>query len=231
MKIATPDYLGEPIFVLGLPRSGTSMVAGSLQLCGAWLGETVPGGGPENPKGFFESIFLREGINKRILAEAGFDPLGISPLPALNQLPKVNGVKQAIHDFLQHEGFGFDRRWLFKEPKLTLLWPIFLQAFPRAKWVIVRRERADIIQSCLRTPFMSKHSKDVAFWDAWAQEYEDRLESLKKTTGNWREITPNHIIAGNTDSLMEIAIWCGLKWDQQKIEDFVTPQYWHAANF
>ena len=43
----------RPIFVVGLPRSGTSLVAGLLEEFGAWTGETVPGTG-ENPNGFLK---------------------------------------------------------------------------------------------------------------------------------------------------------------------------------
>ena len=40
LKTANID---KPIFVLGLARSGTSLIAGALKTCGAWLGRTVPG--------------------------------------------------------------------------------------------------------------------------------------------------------------------------------------------
>lgn len=230
MNLAQQKFLDEPVFVLGLPRSGTSMVTGVLALCGAWLGRTVPGGGRENPKGFFENIYLREGVNKKILAEAGFDPSGIDPIPLFDQLPNVNGLKKTIHDYLEFEGYGFDRPWIFKEPKLTLLWPIYSEAFPRAKWLIVKRDIEEVIESCLRTPFMNQHSTDRRFWEQWAQAYQLRLDALKQFTNNWREIDSGKLIQGNLDAMMEMSIWAGLKWNQLAAEQFITPEYWHAAN-
>lgn len=71
------NYFNSPLFVLGLPRSGTSMIAGAISICGAWTGSTVPGGSPENPKGFFEHTVIREHVTKKILINIECDPLGV----------------------------------------------------------------------------------------------------------------------------------------------------------
>jgi len=206
------------------------MVAGVFELCGAWLGHTISGGGRENPKGFFENVYLREKVVKHILSACGVDPLGVHSLPRLNQLPNVNGLKQTIADYLQHEQYEGKQPWLFKDAKLSLLWPIFLQTFPQAKWVIVRRDRDEIIRSCLRTPFMNQHSKDIVYWQKWAQAYEARLEALKKSTQNWREINSAELVSGRLDTAMEIAIWCRLNWQEEQVQQFIVPQYWHSTN-
>lgn len=228
MSKTPQQYFDEPVFILGLPRSGTSMVTGIMQLCGAWLGETVPGGGVENPKGFFENIFLREGVNKKILADSGFDPLGIGPLPFFDQLPKVNGLKQTILDYLKHAQYEFDRPWAFKEPKLTLLWPIYYQNFPNARWIIVNRDLDEVVNSCIRTSFMKKHSTDRDFWLNWAEAYQLRLDALKQTSAPWRQIETGPMIRGELDAIADLIQWSGLQWDEQKAREFISPDYWHA---
>ena len=77
--LSSPAF-DAPVFVTGLPRSGTSMVAGLLGLSGLWLGHTVPGG-QENIRGFFENVILRERVQKEILRQGRFDPLGVQRLP------------------------------------------------------------------------------------------------------------------------------------------------------
>jgi len=47
------------IVILGLPRSGSSMVAGIFALHGVWVG-TCKLADTHNPKGYFENIFFRE---------------------------------------------------------------------------------------------------------------------------------------------------------------------------
>ena len=46
----------DPILITGLPRSGTSLTAGCLHACGAWVGDTV--------KGLYENEAVREKVVK-----------------------------------------------------------------------------------------------------------------------------------------------------------------------
>ena len=69
-----------PICIAGMHRSGTSMVARLLNLCGLYLGpesELSPPA-PDNPEGYWENKHF-VGINDRILAhlDAGWD-LGLA---------------------------------------------------------------------------------------------------------------------------------------------------------
>ncbi len=165
------DYFNSPIFILGLPRSGTSMIAGALGICGAWTGTTVPGDKASNPKGFFEHVVIRERVIKSLLSYVGCDPLGVRKLPPVDLPGEVDGLADMIKTILEKDGYKFDRHWLYKDAKLTLLWPVFLKAFPDAKWLIVKRDEESFINSCLRTHFMKQHSVDRAFWKKFAEEY------------------------------------------------------------
>lgn len=221
-------YIDRPIFVLGLARSGTSLVAGALEICRAWLGRTVPGGGPENPKGVFENVMLREHINKRILFDLGCDPLGVQKLPDLYKLPDIPNLSEIIEQIIRAEGYKENRRWLFKDAKLTLLWPIYKAAFPNAQWIIVRRNEEEIIHSCLRTFFMVQHSRDPVFWKKWADEYLFRLDKLKESEVWWREIWPHDLVRGNFSALCQIVHDLELKWNELEVARFINPGYWHA---
>ena len=58
------------VFVVGMHRSGTSMVTGLLGMCGLYLGDNLKRPMRENPKGFFEdNEFVN--INKEILRQSG----------------------------------------------------------------------------------------------------------------------------------------------------------------
>ncbi|MDH5376738.1 MAG: sulfotransferase [Gammaproteobacteria bacterium] len=219
----------QPIFILGIPRSGTSLVTAILHACGVFLGITVPGGGSENPLGFFENIYLREQVNKWLLEKMGVDILGVKTLPPLDQLPRVTGLEDTVRGLLEHEGYQNDMAWAFKDCKLTLLWPIYLQAFPDAKWVIVRRDDEGIINSCLKTSFMRQHSEDPQFWKQWIFEYQKRLLELKKTTPHYQEIWPETLMNGNTDSAQTLIQWLGLEWNEAEVRALLHPEFWHAA--
>ncbi len=224
-------HLGEtkPIFVLGIPRSGTSMIAGALHLCGAWVGETFSGG-PDNPEGFFENIALREHVLKPLLRLQGADPLGVRSLPNRDHLTPHPELKRQTLKHLVHEGYtGGEQAWLYKDCKLSLLWPLWRDAFPEARWVIVRRPVEDIVRSCLRTQFMNQHSFDPEYWRRWIGDYARSLEALKSSGVWWREIDAHSSVVTDLDPIRSLVMDLGMSWNEDAVRAFVKPQHWHAS--
>ena len=224
-----PALARRPILVAGTARSGTSLTAGCLHLCGAWVGETVPGGGPENPEGFFENTILRETVVKHLLAREGVCPVGVQNLPELSSLRARPRLAQTVLQTIHKQGYQGKQPWLFKDAKLSLLWPVWVKAFPDARWIIVRRPREQIIRSCLRTGFMRHHSTDPAFWDRWIDAYRERLEALKQSGAWWREINTQQLLDGDFSTLRSIAGETGLEWNEDAVGSFIKPQHWHAS--
>ncbi|MHC5035113.1 MAG: sulfotransferase [Planctomycetota bacterium] len=130
-----------PILVVGVPRSGTSVIAGTLAACGVWTGHTIAGS-PPNPKGWFENPEIKNRTNKAMLAEAGYDPLGQDPLPP----EALDGPLPDISDILESQGYQ-GGPWLFKDPKTLLCWRAWDRAFPRATWVLAVRRVPEIYAS------------------------------------------------------------------------------------
>ncbi len=221
-------YFDTPIFVTGMPRSGTSMVAGCLQLCGAWLGNTVAGG-VGNPKGFFENYQLREQLIKPLLIQLGCDPLGVKALPNFKQVPNIKGLDQAFIQLLKKDGYTGESPWLYKDAKITLLWPLFSQAFSNARWVVVNRTVEDIIESCMNTHFMAHHSSDITFWQDFVQQYQQRLNALKHSGLQVFSVSADNLVSGNSDEILTLAETLGLTPNRDAVEQFVTPQYWRAS--
>ena len=111
-----------PIFVTGLPRSGTSLVAGILAVSGAWTGATKPPS-PENRKGNFENPALQDRFVKAYLALAGADPLGLDPLPDFDAAPLVAPEVWRREVLAALDKLGLpNQTWMFKDAKLALTW-------------------------------------------------------------------------------------------------------------
>lgn len=221
-----PDQPHQPIFVTGLPRSGTSLVAGLLHCCGAWTGNTVPGDAA-NPRGYFEHIIIRQRIIKPLLARLDGDPLGVSPLPPLDLSLTIRNLGQIIGSVLQQEGYAGASPWLYKDAKLTLVWPAFARAYPGATWVVVRRDRERIIDSCLRTSFMARHSTERSFWAAFVDQYEDRLATLADTVGAHAILDTDTLVAGDYSALRAVVTRCGLVFQPAPVEEFICSDFWH----
>ena len=222
------SWLARPILVTGIPRSGTSLVAGCLHACGAWVGETLAGNA-SNPEGYFENRALREGVVKPQLRQAGGDPLGVRRLPRLAGLPVQPLLGGQVLGRLSRQGYAGAVPWLYKDAKLTLLWPVWRLAFPHARWVIVRRRAQDIVESCLRTDFMNQHSRDRAFWQAWVEAYAQRLEVLKASGVWWREVEPQRLVVGGAGDLRELVEALELEWNAGGVGDLIKPRHWHAG--
>lgn len=214
------DNFDRPIFVTGTPRSGTSMVAGTLAQCGAWTGSTVAGG-PENVNGFYEHVELREKVVKGLLRQLGTDPLGVTSLPTVPLEAASPGLKERIRAILNRDGYDGER-WLYKCPKMLLLWPLFAEAFPKAQWVVVWRPRNEIIDSCMRTSFMARPERDRDFWNKWAAEYWWRSMSLIIDQPRTISIeSPRFAIDGDYVEAKVKEI--GLIYDEDKVREFIQP--------
>jgi hypothetical protein len=227
MSPADSPFFRQPILVTGVPRSGTSLVAGLLATAGAWVGETVPGG-RANPRGFFENRVLRDRGNKVLLEELGGDPFGVRSLPPLAALAPRPDLARWVLEEIAAQGYLGERPWLFKDPKLCLLWPVWRRAFPTARWIVVRRPAADVVASCLRTPFLSYHSRDPTFWEEFVGHYQARLDALTLSGVWWRELTPQHLFAGDLTELEAVVHELGLDWDPGASRAFLLPAAWHG---
>ncbi|MEL7465538.1 MAG: sulfotransferase [Pseudomonadota bacterium] len=202
------------VLITGAPRSGTSMVAGSLARAGLWMGATIKAN-RDNPTGFFENREIRETILKPNLAAVGADPLGVWALPDLERLapdPRLARRVMAVLAAHDHDGAA---PWGYKEPKLALAWPLWAEAFPDAHWIIAERHSEDVVRSCLRTGFMRKHSADPEFWRAFLSRYRERLRRLEETVPNVTRISSDDVIAGQTAALETVANDLGLTWGDE----------------
>lgn len=200
------------IIVVGMGRSGTSMTCGVLAACGADFGKTI-GPHPENPRGFFEHRGVRDNVIKPILRRAGADPLGQTHLPAPEDMPHEPRFRDQIEQALNGAN-------AMKCAKAMLLWPLFVEHFPDARYVIVRRSREQVIASCERTSFM-RHRGD---WGAWYDGNVERLEEIKARLPSV-EVWPD---PNDPDVFMEAVDHCGLEFDRDAVDDALMPEAWHG---
>ncbi len=175
------DLGHKQLFIIGCPRSGTSITAGIAHLCGAFMGE-CGGPSPYNAKGFFENLRIREEVIKPVLRGLGIDDVCQDILDSPADFPeevvdaKASIIRESLLRILSDEGWRGEG-WVVKEPKIVLLWQFFKKAFPSASWLIVRRDREAIVDDCLRTPFMRFH-KTREGWRLWVKAHMDRINSL-----------------------------------------------------
>lgn len=216
----------SPILITGCARSGTSMTAGILDHCGAFGGKTTPATS-WNRKGQFENDEIRENIVKPLMRFNGADPLGQNPLPDINHLMKFNGLRKKIESIFQYSGCDHSTQWYYKGAKMCLLWPTWHEAFPKAKWVVVRRKDEDIVYSCLRTAFM-KAFKHAEGWQSWVDEHKKRFVEMIDAGLDVHEIWPSKFVGGDFSEIKALVDVLGLEWQEEAVMDFVDPKLWRG---
>ena len=194
------------ILITGCARSRTSMPTAMLQACGANLGR------PADVNDLNENLAVRQNILKPMISRFGGDPLGQTHFPNPNAVKPVEGLK-----FRALDALGGPRADLaYKDAKLALVWQSWADAFPDAKWVIVRRSREGIIDSCIRTSFMRAYGDSRTGWGAWVDAQVARFDAMKAAGLDLIEIDTDALVA-DPDLFEPVAAHCGLEFDRAAV--------------
>ena len=217
----------SPIIITGCARSGTSVVAGIIHASGAFGGEMF---GPTtwNPRGMFENKYIREQMVKPYLSAIYADPKGQRPLPIAETVPIIQDWNLVFRERLEMEGYEGGQIF-YKGAKACLMWPVWAAAFPQARWVIVRRKTPEIVESCLRTPFMNAYDK-VDGWEGWVAHHIRCFAEMRLAPMDIFEIWPGDFIKGDLSEVKNMIQWLGLDWDEDRVVEMISPELWHGLD-
>jgi tetratricopeptide (TPR) repeat protein len=188
----------RPVFVVGLPRSGTTLteqiLAGHSRVFGA--GE------------------LRLGRDDFTAVAGGLAP-DADNFPALGRLDR-EAVRDAAGRHLEElRALDAADRVVDKMPDNYLYLGLLAVLFPRATFVHCRRDLRDVAASCWLTNF--RHIR-------WANEFDHiatRFEEYERVMAHWRRVLPVRVLdvcyEETVDDLEGVArrlvAWCGLEWE------------------
>jgi len=223
-----------PILVTGCPRSGTSIVSGMLEICGAFVG-ACPIPSKKDTRGLGENIAIYEKVVKPYLHKIHVDPAGQWPLPAADGNIMPAQWNSMVESAIIADGYT-QGKWAYKSSTAALIWKIWHFAFPNAKWLIVRRRTGDIVSSCLQTAhmkaFRNKSNRqaigiddETMAWTYWVRKYEEFFVQMVYAGLNCKIIWPERFIRGDYTQLYEIIEWTGLSWNSN-VANFIDPKLW-----
>lgn len=223
----------QPILITGMARSGTSIVAGIVHLCGAFGGK-LSGPTRYNQLGLYENRQIRNYLEKKWLVGEGYDTLGQYPLPKIDRCKEVaskmaESWRANVEDIMHKQGYKRGS-WFYKGTKICLMWPIWTEAFPDAKWLIIRRNDEDVIRACLRTGFM-RAFHDQSGWRMWVQHHKKRFEEMSDIGLKMKEVWTEKIVRGELKEIKEVIKWLGLNWEEREVTNFVAPSLWAQGKY
>jgi hypothetical protein len=224
------DNSNSLILVTGVQRSGASIIAKIIDMCGAFTGRTSE---------MMENDFVKDFVgvyydSMKIDRKAQF------PLPDTKEMMiPVNWKKQIyIRLNLEMIKIAENQSWMFKSSTNCQIWPIWNYAFPNAKWIIVRRRTGDIISSCMKTAYMDAFKDKInqklvganseqEGWLWWVHEHEKLFVEMIEAGLNCKIIWPERMVNGDYSQIFEMLEWLGLKWDDSIINT-IDPMLWNS---
>jgi hypothetical protein len=232
MPVSTRTY---PLIVIGMHRSGTSLVARLLSQAGVHLGA--------DSNAHEESGFFRE-LNKEVFRAAHADwdwPLAVGPALEDETL-RSNLVahlaeacaSKAARAFLGRRFGRADLRaqagpWGWKDPRNTCTLPLWLEVFPDARVVNVYRDGVDVAASLvarerkragrLHNPIRSSRclQPDLAF-ELWAEYVETSLCATENLDpAQVRDVRYERLVEKPEALVRELLLFAGLEPSDSRI--------------
>ncbi len=175
------------ILVLGMHRSGTSLVARLLNMMGVYFAPEglSTGANEENPKGFWERQDVRA-LNDALLHAAGADWHRLSAF-SLDQIPG-----EAVAEFRTKArkiilAMDAHRPWFLKEPRFCLLAPLWLELLETPLCLLVYRSPLEVARSLeMRNHFSLAFG--VALWERYTVAALDAIRGHSRLQVNHADI-------------------------------------------
>jgi tetratricopeptide (TPR) repeat protein len=209
ITICTPDFFERvrgfgseserPVFIVGLPRSGTTLT------------EQVLASHPQ-VFGAGERLFSRESFEAlpRVLnADA-------PAVECLGRLDRESARRLAARQLEKLEALdGRAPRIATKTPENYLFLGLLAILFPRARFIHCRRDLRDVAVSCWMTHFRLIH------WSSDPDHIASRLLAYQRLMDHFRQVLPvpllevpyEETVADLEGVARRLVAWCGLEWE------------------
>jgi hypothetical protein len=170
------------VIVLGMHRSGTSLITSSLRVFGVELGNEFLAAAPDNPKGFWEDAEINK-LNIDMLREIGSDWQRLSPItPKDLELLEQSGYLLRALELLKTK-MGDSQLFGFKDPRVAKLLPLWRQVFEHmevdVEYIICVRNPLSIVKSLFNRSGIDR-TQSYYLWLG------HMVESLRNTKSNQR---------------------------------------------
>lgn len=198
------------VIVLGMHRSGTSMIAGVLSKLGVDMGKELLGKSWANPLGHFEDKdFLQ--LNKRILEAAG----GSWNAPPTEESirEQESSFTEEIKDVIRRKSAGL---WGWKDPRTSLTIRLYLPHLLNPYFIICHRDFRAIAESLRRRDGM-----EIEQSIRLARIYEERIEGFFCENPQLRrlDITYEEMLAAPEQRLKRMVDFLEIQVSQEQYQE------------
>lgn len=213
------------LIVLGMHRSGTSVLARILNLMGIYLGPEgmSTGANPENPKGFWERRDVRI-LNDAVLHSIGCDWNRVSGLD-LAAVPAE--MLQAFDDVARRILLEMDahRPWFIKEPRLCVLLPLWRRHLEVPLVVNIHRDPAEVAASLHRRNDMPIEA-GLELWEYYTRSAAVASFGLPSVSLTHADLMaqPEAVASRLHDELVQLGMQGIRRVSRQELAGFIDPR-------
>jgi len=180
------------LVVIGMHRSGTSLMAGLLKIFGAYLGEDLLGANKENEMGHFENKKIVR-LNERILKGlgGGWDNLDNLDFDFNDKKIRVltNELKEVINSQFKNKNL-----FCIKDPRISLLIPLYKKIFKdigvEPCFVVMDRKYIEIAESLKKRNGFS-FTKSIGLYKKYNFAISESLPNIKSILINFDAVIKN----------------------------------------
>lgn len=198
----------QPIVVLCMGRSGSSMTAGVFAQHGVWTGDCMPAD-RRNAKGYFENKQVKKHITRMCGTKVS------------KVYPPVKGWRDRMERIKRSEGYVDGEPWLVKHNVIFYqLW----SEYEAPRFVLTRRDSDAIFRSVRASGFHRWQDDDSL--RLTIEVHQQTLDHVRDKFGAV-EVDTRAVVSGDTTTLVEALEYAGIEPRHDVIRSFVDPSLWH----
>jgi hypothetical protein len=205
----------SPVLIVGMHNSGTSILAEILHNSGIFLGNNM-----DHYESHFFSIYLND-----LLIMGGKNNWAKLPLLSIEELMSLKDTiapfvqKYWIADYLQ---WGYDgiSPWGIKDPRLCVLLPLYLEIFPEAKVVHIRRNPDDVAASlCQKSKRGVGQFDNLKHWRELTLAYTNRVIEYSGQASGYYELRYEEFCTKSEEVIRGLFSFLGLPLTEHTQQD------------
>ncbi len=201
----------EPVLVLGMHNSGTSILAEILHKSGLFLGANMA---------HYESYFFSIFINNNLLMGGGSNwaqmpIMSIEKVKAFSDRVKSYIKQLWVLDYLRC-GYDGESAWGFKDPRLCVLLPLYLDIFPNSKVVHIKRNPNDVAASlCKKKKLGVGQVDNFDYWKKLTLQHVERVLECKNSCQSYYELSYENLCLDSEKTVLRLFNFLDLHFTQE----------------
>jgi len=132
------------LVILGMHRSGTSLITQWLQACGLPIGDTLLGPETGNDEGHFEDVDFVN-LHRQLLVNRQLPDTGLCN----NEVSALTETEEQTVQAIIDEKNSKHEQWAWKDPRTCLFLDAYRKLVPGARYVIILRDYRAVVSSLL----------------------------------------------------------------------------------